>query len=77
MKQVTMIQTRDGKLHPTENAARHHADQQYTNAVYQIAGQLFNLIHGNSRVADIAEYIDQNLPAFAALEPLRADMEAD
>lgn len=77
MKQVRHFQTSDGKLHKTEREAQRHAELRYTEASHKLGGEAFNLVHGNGRVCDIAEWIASNLSRFAELSRLKADIAMD
>jgi hypothetical protein len=75
MNYVELIETSDGKLHKTTAKAKAHANTRYSNAVNKLAGKLFNIIHGPSRMIDIAEFIDEHRYEFAELVPLKDDIE--
>jgi hypothetical protein len=71
-----MIETRafitaDGKIFTSRALAVKHTEARYADALLSLAREICQI----GKYRDAAEYIDQNLPRFAALEALKADIQ--
>lgn len=71
MKWIAMIQTRDGKLHPTVDKATRHAEKVYGEALSNMAHKV--LLHGD-KYMKLQDFIDTNLDGFVALQVLKQDI---
>ena len=70
MQRVTRYQTLDGELHPTVYAATHHAERRYGDALTALAHRAIK----QEKYADMVDFINGNLDAFAELKVLKADV---
>jgi hypothetical protein len=71
MKYVVRVLTHDGEVHRTLQDAQRHADKCYGDALLALANKLVQKTDGKYGLT--ADFIDDNLNAFANLVPLRDD----
>lgn len=71
MKTITMYQTYDGAVHPTQKAAYHHLDVKYGDLMSRVAGKLCQI----DKYKATSEYIDENLDQFLLLKQIKDDMK--
>ena len=69
MRRVIRYQTSDGALHTDQGAARRHADERYGAALTDLARKAVQV----EKYAQMLDFIEENLDAFAALLALNAD----
>ena len=70
MQRTTCYKTFDGKTHMSTADAQKHLDVLYGNILLPLAHKLAVL----QKSTKIAEFIDQNLPAFIELSTIKNDM---
>jgi len=68
MKYVSVVQTFDGKTHPTRRDAFNHLNKLYANILNPLSHQL-----NHKKFDEICEIIDSNLGQFTQLAIIRAD----
>ena len=69
MKWVQRIQTRDGLVHETPQAAKRHAEARYADKLLPLSHKLIV-----QRLGDMAGFVDANLDAFIELKALKDDL---
>ncbi|RQP11931.1 MAG: hypothetical protein EAS51_04180 [Microbacteriaceae bacterium] len=73
MKRVTMYQTADGELHPSEQDAARHADRRYGDALTSLAHRAVQ----QEKYTKMVDFINNNLDAFVELKALKADIDLE
>jgi hypothetical protein len=69
VRQVVKVQTLDGNLHDSEDAAYRHAEKRYGDALLRLARELTN-----QKYSFVSEFIDSHVDDFVALKTLKEDM---
>lgn len=70
MKWVQRIQTIDGVLHETPQAAKRHAEARYADKLLPLAGKLVQI----GKYTAMADYLNNNLDQFLELRALKDDI---
>lgn len=70
MKSITMFQTYDGAVHPSQKAAKHHLDVKHGDLLSRIAGKLA----GIDKYVATGDWVDANLDQFLELDRIKKDM---
>lgn len=70
MRIQTVYVTSDEKMHLTQAAAEHHADERYGEVVCKLAHELARL----DKYTQFQQFVEENLPRFVQLSALKADM---
>lgn len=70
MQKAECFITADGKVHFTQDAARHYADVRYGEALTRLAHRCVQI----DKYKDMLAFLDENEEAFAELRRLKADM---
>lgn len=73
MKTVTMVQTRDGGLHDSLDAAKRHADKLYGEQLLKIAKELAAL----EKYVKIVDWLDSHLDDFRELLARKDDLNME
>lgn len=72
MKRVSRIQTFDGLLHESPQAAQRHLDKLYGDLLLPLCHKLVHKTNG--KYGKTADFLDANLETFAALLRIKQDM---
>lgn len=73
MRTVKRIETQDGRLHVTMDAAIRHAEREYGLALSGMAADLVKI----DKYVAMQEFIDSNLARFGELARLKADIQCE
>lgn len=71
MIRVERIQTLDGVLHLTVDAAKRHAEAKYADALFRLSHNALSI----TKLTPMLEFLDGNGEAFATLRALKADID--
>lgn len=71
MKEITKIETFDGKLHDSEAQAKRHIENLYGLELSKISNKFITL----TKIFDIQKMIDENLDAFIYLKKIKDDLK--
>jgi hypothetical protein len=71
MKQITAIQTNDGKIFLNNRDACHHLDRQLTAIIYKVAGELYN----GRKICVIAQILRDSLPELQKANDILTDLQ--
>jgi len=76
MKNIQMIATYDGVIHPNVKEARKHLEKQYGDILLPLTHRICDLMYRSGPgVLKVSEYIDAHLEEFEKLRIIKEDMK--
>ena len=75
MKEVTMHQTYDKKIHESERDAEKYLNARYADIILKISHNIADATFEHYPISIISTYIDENLKEFEKLMIIKEDMK--
>lgn len=75
MKFLTRVQTHDGQLHASKDAAMRHLDKLYGETICSLTSRMITETDG--KYTRLQEFIDGNLDSFRRLMTIKEDMTVE